>query len=53
MSKITKKQMTLFKKIMAHQHDLILAYHSAKREDFEKAVNDLRETLKEDDNEQK
>ena len=53
MSKITKKQMALFKKIMDHQHDLILAYHSAKREDFEKAVNDLRETLKEDNNEQK
>lgn len=53
MSKITKKQMTLFNKIMAHQHDLILAYHSAKREDFEKAVNDLRETLKEDEDDKK
>lgn len=51
--KITKKQMTLFNKIMTHQHDLIMAYHSAKREDFEKAINDLRETLREDDNEQK
>lgn len=53
MSKITKKQMTLFNKIMANQHDLIMAYHSAKREDFEKAIDDLRETLKEDDNDQK
>ena len=51
--KITKKQMTLFNKIMAHQHDLIMAYHAAKREDFEKAVDELRETLKEDDNDKK
>jgi len=53
MSKITKKQMALFKKIMDHQHELILAYHSAKREDFEKAIDELREILKENDNDQK
>lgn len=53
MSKITKKQMTLFNKIMNHQHELILAYHSAKREDFEKAIDELRETLKEDEDDKK